>query len=474
VTDEFASLDATAQAELVRSGAVQPIELVDAAITRIEQLNPRLNAVIIPLFETARTQALSPALPDGPFRGVPLLLKDFLCHTAGDLYFEGMGFLRDLQWREERDTYLAAKFRATGFVLVGKTNLPELAGGAMTESVAFGPTRNPWDLTRSPGGSSGGSAAAVAAGLVPVAHGNDGTGSLRIPASACGLVGLKPSRGRTSFGPARSPGLLGNIVEHVLTRSVRDTAAILDAVAGTLPGDLFSAAPPRRPYRNEVGRDPGHLHIGLLLHDPVLSLPIHPECLEAVRETGKLLEALGHAVEESSPPALGGPSGLGLALRIISASSLAAALDTWSQRTGRVIGPNDVEPATWARAEEGRTFTAVQVHVAVQRLVAGVCRVSEWWASGFDLLVTPTMQQPPPRIGAVRADEAGAVFGLFAMPFSMSGQPAISLPLHWSAEGLPIGVQLVADSGREDVLIRIAAQLEQAKPWAAQRPPCHA
>ena len=272
MTDELASLDATAQAELVRSGTVQPIELVDAAISRIEQLDPQLNAVVTPLFDKARDQATSTELPDGPFRGVPMLLKDFLCHTAGDPYFEGMRFLRDLHWREECDTYLAAKFRAAGFVFVGKTNLPELAGGAVTESAAFGPTRNPWDLTRSPGGSSGGSAAAVAAGLVPVAHGNDGTGSLRIPASACGLVGLKPSRGRTSLGPARSPGLLGNIVEHVLTRSVRDTAAVLDAVAGTLPGDLFTAEPPLRPFIDEVGRDPGHLRVGLLLHDPVLSL----------------------------------------------------------------------------------------------------------------------------------------------------------------------------------------------------------
>jgi amidase len=318
-------------------------------------------------------------------------------------------------------------------------------------------------------------AAEVAVGVQLVADSGreDGTGSLRIPASACGLVGLKPSRGRTSIGPARSPGLLGNIVEHVLTRSVRDTAAVLDAVAGTLPGDLFTAEPPCRAFIDEVGRDPGHLRVGLLLHDPVLSLPVHSECLEAVRETGEVLEGLGHEVEESAPSALGGPSGLGLSLRIVSASGLAARLDNWSERIGRAIGPDDVEPATWERAEEGRRFTAVQVHAGVRRLVAGVCRVPEWWASGFDLLVTPTMQQPPPLIGAVSAEELGAVFGLFAMPFSISGQPAISLPLHWSSEGLPIGVQLVANSGREDVLIRVASQLEQAKPWKDLRPTCH-
>jgi amidase len=357
MTDEFAHLDATAQADLVHCGEVEPIELVDAAIARIERLNPHLNAVITPLFETARRQATAPTLPHGPFRGVPLLLKDFLCHTAGDPYFEGMGFLRDLQWREEQDTHLAAKFRAAGFVFVGKTNLPELAGGALTEPVAFGPTCNPWNLACSPGGSSGGSAAAVAAGLVPVAHGNDGTGSLRIPASACGLVGLKPSRGRTSLGPARSPGLLGNVVEHVLTRSVRDTAAVLDAVAGTLPGDLFRAPPPRRPYRDEVGRDPGRLRVGLLLHDPVLALPIDPECLAAVRETGTLLEALGHEVEESSPPALSGPSGLGLALRIISASNLAWIIHgagVRRPRGPRAAGSDDYWPSEGAHAWPGR------------------------------------------------------------------------------------------------------------------------
>ena len=246
------------------------------AIARIERLNPALNAVITPLFDQARARAASPDLPEGPFHGVPILLKDYLCHTAGDPYYEGMRFLRDLGWREERDTYLAAKFRAAGLVFLGKTNLPELAGAPITEPMAFGPTRNPWDITRSPGGSSGGSAAAVAAGLGPVAHGNDGYGSLRIPASACGVVGLKPSRGRTSLGPARSPGLLGNVVEHVLTRTVRDAAAILDAVAGSLPGDLFVAPPPHRPYREEVGVDPGHLHVGLLMHDPFLEASGRP------------------------------------------------------------------------------------------------------------------------------------------------------------------------------------------------------
>jgi amidase len=473
-------LDAVAQADLVRRGEVKPLELVKSAIARIERLNPKLNAVITPLFDKARAEAASPDLPAGPFRGVPLLLKDFLCHTAGDPYYAGMRLLRDLDWREERDSYLAARFREAGFVILGKTNTPELAGLPITEPAAFGPTRNPWDLTRSPGGSSGGSAAAVAAGLVPVAHGNDGTGSLRIPASACGLVGLKPSRGRISPGPGRGAGLLGNIVEHVLTRSVRDAAAVLDALAGPVLGDLFIAPPPARPFLAELGVDPGRLRAGLLLHDPLLSLPVHPEFVTAVQSAGRLLEGLGHIVEESYPSALAGPTGLGpYTLGVLAASGAAATLDAWSERIGRSIGREDVEPITWARAEVGRSVTGAQVHAAVQRLLAGVGPISEWWAEGFDLLLTPTMAQPPPVIGTlIPPPEAplegmlplAAAFGLFTMPFSYTGQPTVSLPLHWSPEGLPIGVQLVAAYGREDLLVRIASQLEAACPWSHRRP----
>jgi amidase len=461
-TDEFATLDATAQAESVRQGQVQPVELVEAAIARIEQLNPQLNAVITPLFEKALAQARSPQLAAGPFRGVPLLLKDFWCETAGDPYYVGMKFLRRLGWRSERDSYLAQKFRAAGFIFMGKTNLPELAGSPLTEPEAFGPTRNPWDPSRTPGGSSGGSAAAVAAGMVAVAHANDGAGSIRIPASCCGLVGLKPSRGRISSGPGRAAGLLGNISEFVLTRSVRDAAAILEAVAGPMPGDFMIAPAPQRPYSQQVGADPGRLRVGLLSHEPFLKLPIHPECLEAVAETGKLLEALGHFVEEAYPPQFDGITGLGLGLRIITRSGLAATLDAWAERTGQSIGPADVEATTWAAAEEGRSYSAVQIHQAYQRLVIGICGTLEWWQSGFDILVTPTMAQPPLPIGEKDPERLAAAFGLFAMPFSFTGQPAISLPLHWTPERLPVGVQLVADYGREDLLLRLSSQLEAA------------
>lgn len=395
-SDPFAALDATAQAELVRRGEVSPRELVAAAIARIERLNPELNAVITPLFEQALARATAPDLPRGPFRGVPLLLKDYLCTTAGDPYTEGMGLLRDLGWRAEQDSALATCFKDAGFVILGKTNLPELALSPLTEGRAFGPARNPWDPTRSPGGSSGGSAVAVASGMVSVAHANDGTGSIRIPASCCGLVGLKPSRGRTSLGPWNSPGLLGNVVEHVLTRTVRDAAAILDAVAGPLPGDLFVAPPATRPYATEVGADPGRLRIGILKRDIFFDRPIDSTVAAVTDAAGWLLEQLGHAVEEAHPAALEGPTGLGLALRIVGASGVTARLTAWEERLGRPLNPDDVEPFTWERAEEGRRFSAVEVHAAIQRLTAGVCRCPEWWAKGFDLLVTPTMQQLPP------------------------------------------------------------------------------
>jgi amidase len=396
---------------------------------------------------------------------VPFLLKDYLCQTVGDPYYAGMRFLRDLGWRSQHDSYLAQKFRTAGFIFLGKTNLPELAGSATTRSTAFGSTRNPWNTARSPGGSSGGSAAAVAAGMVAVAHGNDGTGSIRIPASCCGLVGLKPSRGRISLGPGNSGGFFGNVAEFVLVRSVRDAAGILDAVSGSMPGDLFVAPQLTHSYHTILDTNPGRLRVGLLVSDLFLHQPVHPDCVAAVEHTGRLLESAGHHVEYSYPPAFDGPTGLGLALRTISTSGLAATLDAWSEATGKPITAQDVEPETWARAEEGRTYSAVQIHAAYQRLLMGIGRAPEWWETGFDLLITPTMTQPPPLL-EISEQDIGNVFGLFCMAVSMSGLPAISLPLYWNGNKLPIGVQLVSAYGREDLLLQVAKYLEEACPWA--------
>lgn len=466
--DDLARLDATAQAALVRQGSVSPLELVEAAIARIEQFDGQLNAVPLRRFDEARAEAQSPDLPNGPFRGVPLLLKDFGCHFQGEPYYEGTRFAQDVGWRANHTTHLAAKYLAAGFVVLGSTTVPELA---MSGPGVFGPAHNPWNLQRSPGGSSSGSAAAVAAGLVPLAHGNDGYGSLRIPASACGLVGLKPSRGRISRGPADAGGLLGNMVDHVLTRTVRDCAAVLDATAGTMTGDLFVAPSPRRPFGAEVGAEVGSLRIGLLVDDLVLEQPLHPTCRAATLAAARLLEGLGHWVEKAYPPALTGATGLGEALRIVAASGLTARLDRWAARIGRPIIAEDVRPEVWARAELGRSYSAVLLHAAMQRLLNGVMRLPEWWQAGWDLLLTPTVQQPPPLLADDTPEQAGAIWGLWTMPSSVSGQPAIALPLHRTADGLPVGVQLVADYGREDVLLRVAAQLEAAQPWAARWPP---
>ena len=481
MSDELAFLDATAQADLVRRRKLSPAELVEAAIDRIDRVNGELNAVIIPLFEKARTAAAGAALPDGPFRGVPFLVKEIFAHTAGDPYHAGMKLLRRLGWVEREDTYLVAKFRAAGLVFVGRTNVPELGSLPTTEPDAYGPTRNPWDPTRSSGGSSGGAAAAVAAGLVPAAHANDGGGSIRIPASECGLVGLKPTRGRTSLGPDAGESWAGAVAEHVVTRSVRDTAALLDAVAGPMPGDPYFAPPPARPFAAEVGARPGRLRIGLMARAPGDAFPIHGDCVAAARDAARLLESLGHAVEEAHPAALDDPE-VGQRFTLVVAAWIARDLDYWSERTGRTLGPDDVEPMNWAVAEQGRACSARQYIRAVEWLQGYSRRVASWWEGGFDLLLTPTLAEPPPPLGEFSARPGDPLRGFrralpfvtFTSPFNITGQPAISLPLFWNGDGLPIGVQLAAAYGREDLLIRVAAQLEEARPWAGRRPQVHA
>jgi len=482
MADKLARLDAIAQAELVRRGELTPGELVDAAIARVEKLNPTLNAVITPLFDKARTQASSPNLPEGPFRGVPFLLKDLGCHSAGDPYHEGMRYLRDAGWSAESDTYMAAKLRAAGFIFLGKTNTPELGSLPTTEPQAYGPTRNPWDTARSTGGSSGGSAAAVAAGMVPAAHANDGGGSIRIPASECGLVGLKPSRGRVSWGPEYGELWQGLAIEHVVSRSVRDTAAILDVVAGPMPGDPYFAPPPVRPFREDVGADSGRLRIGLLTHVPGGRIPVHPDCVTATTEAARLLASLGHQVEESYPRALDVSEERWRHMLTLVASSVAAGLAHWSQKVGKPMGPDDVEILNWTFAEIGRSHTAVQYIEAVTWLQADTRRIAQWWEDGFDLLLTPTLAEPPPLLGQFISTPDQPLAGArraeqlipFTPAFNITGQPAISLPLHWNAGGLPIGVHLVAAYGREDLLIRVASQLEQARPWADRLPPVYA
>jgi amidase len=478
--EELADLDATAQAALVRRGDVTPIELVDAAIARIERLNPRLNAVIHEHFERARGEARG-TLPDGPFRGVPFLLKDLAGgHAAGDPYHWGTRFLRDVGYRHPTSAYVVDKFRQAGFVVVGRSNVPELGAWATTESDAYGPCRNPWNLEHTSGGSSGGAAAAVASGMVPTAHASDGGGSIRNPASQCGLIGLKPTRARISLGPDIAEGWAGLAFEFAVTRSVRDTAALLDAVEGTMPGDPYEVARPLRPYVQEVGASPGKLRIGVL--GQVADIQVHPECVTAVESAARRLATLGHHVDESYPAAIADQNDLGPNAITIVAASQAHLIDVFGRMLGRPLGADDMDQDNWAITELGKTVSTVAYLDALHALNGFRRRVAAWWADGHDLLLTPTLTGPPPRLGEHRPVPGAPLVAWqrtgellrFTIPFNVTGQPAISLPLHWSADGLPIGVQLVAAFGREDLLLRVAAQLEADGAWRGRKPPIHA
>ena len=474
---DVTSLDATAQAELVARGAVTAVELVDAAIERIERVNPKLNAVITPLFDKARAEASSELHP-GPFGGVPFLLKDLIAASAGDPLHNGMKLLKTIGMIGPEDTYLVRKFREAGFIIVGKTNTPELGLSATTEPVAYGPSRNPWNLERSTGGSSGGSAAAVAARLVPAAHANDGGGSIRIPASECGIVGLKPSRGRVSLGPMFGEAWHGLAIEGAVTLSIRDAAGILDAIRGPMPGDPYAAPALVRSLREEVGRDPGRLRIGLMLERPGRTAPLHPECVRAVEGAGRLLQSLGHRVEIARPDAADDLDAITHLKRIIDAHA-AQTVDFIGQMLGRQMSPDDVEPYTWRFVSEGRKISAAEYIGAWDWLHGWSRRLAAWWADGWDLLVTPTIAEPPPLLGELGGAGGNAAKkwdrNLELMPYTpvcnATGQPAISLPLHWTPDGLPVGVHFIAAYGREDQLVRIGAQLEQAAPWAERRPP---
>jgi amidase len=477
MSDDFEWTDATEQATAVRDGDVTPTELLEAALARIEARNPTLNAVIHDLSEKARAAAADPALPNGPFRGVPFLLKDAVAHSAGDPYHCGMQVLKDAGWTEPNDTWLVERFRAAGFVICGKTNLPELASSITTEPLAYGPTRNPWDVSRSPGGSSGGAGAAVASGMVAVAHGNDMGGSIRFPSSMCGLVGLKPSRARSTLGPDFGEYWAMTTHEHVLTRSVRDTAGVLDAISGPGVGDPYSAPAPTRPFVDEVGADPGRLQIGVRTASTDGSPDTHPDCVAAVDVATKALEALGHHVEPTDLRALDDPR-FGVGVSNVLGVFIAGDLARWSTKLGRDLAPSDLEPSNAMIAEVGQATTAVAYASGIDALQAFGRDLSRWWADGNDLLVTPMLTQPPFELGWLGPDvDPGEMFGRlasvtsFSMPFNVTGQPAISLPLHWNDDGLPIGVQLVAAFGREDVLLRVASQLEQALPWADRHPP---
>jgi amidase len=470
MSDSLASLDATAQAELVRTNKASPRELVDAAIARIQAHNPELNAVVTTLFDEARAEA-DGDLPDGPFRGVPFLLKDLDLAAKGVPIHAGLKFMRGNPHVDTEDSFLMQKFRAAGFVTCGRTNTPELGILPTTEPQAYGATRNPYDPTRSPGGSSGGSAAAVASGMVPIAHASDGGGSIRIPASACGLVGLKPTRGRVSLGPGYGDVDSGLVVVHCVSRSVRDTATLLDCVHGPMPGDPYAAPPPARPFAQELGADPGALEIGYSaqkMEPDGTMVDAHEDCLAALEHAAGTLRELGHTVTPSHPAALTDPEYIPKFLAVWS-SGVGQALAFWSRNTGRTIGEADVEPTTWALAEMGRHVTGPAYLDAIWWLQRNNRKLASWWHDdGFDLMLTPTLAEPPIELGQLDAPAGAGIMAMFRAaayvpftpPFNVSGQPAISLPLSRNRGGLPIGIQLVADYAREDLLLRVASQLE--------------
>lgn len=475
-------LDAIAQAELVRRGDVTPRELCEASIARIEKTNPSLNAVILPAFERARDLATAQEREarrgERPFLGVPFLMKDIGGQEAGEPCHMGMKCLKRADWKEPASSHFTEKLQAAGFVSLGRTNTPELALLPTTEPEAYGATANPWSLGHSAGGSSGGAAAAVAAGMVAAAHASDGGGSIRIPASHCGLVGLKPTRARSSFGPGAGERWSGFSCEHVVSHTVRDTAAILDVIQGRMPGDPYAAAPPARAYLTEVGADPGRLRIGLLATSPREGVAVDPSCSEAARKAARALEALGHHVEDASPEAYA-DNQVGRAFVTLVASNIARSLDAVGEKLGRPLTPDDVENTTWAVAQIGRTVTAPVYLSMVEWAHRFGRRMATWWENGFDLLLTPTAAEPPPPLGQFVSPPdkpllgylRAAPFGAFTFPINMTGQPSISLPLHETPAGIPVGAMLTAAYGREDILLRVAAQIEAATPWRDRRPP---
>lgn len=469
---DYAAQDATGLADLVRRRKVSAEDVLDAAWAAIDALNPALNAVTADMRDLA-LRDIAAGLPEGPFTGVPFALKDeylfydgFPCDFASRL---GKGTQTDYT------STLVRRYLDAGLVITAKTNLPEFGASVTTEPVATGRTCNPWDLGRTVGGSSGGSAAAVASGMVPMAYANDGAGSIRIPASCCGCFGLKPTRGRTPTGPVDSEYWNGLVIQHAITRSVRDSAALLDASQGWEPGSLYPAPPVAGPYAEEVGRPTGKLRIGMTTASP-LGSPVDPACVAAVEDTARLLEDMGHVIGEAVPDhdARAMTDGIADLLAI----HVAYGIDALAALHGRAPGPDTIEAAHLEIARRGRSLGAPRMLEILETFGATARRAAAFFDS-WDLWLTPTLAEPPVEHGRITTNDSDAdryvrrFFGF--VPFTplanVTGCPAMTLPLHWTSGGLPVGVHLMAAPGREDILFRLAGALELARPWAHRHPP---
>ncbi len=466
---DYRSYDGLGLAELVAKGAVSPDELLDTTLGLIGSADRRLNAVVN-IFESRARQAIEEGLPSGPFCGVPFAIKDLWTNVSGIVTSNGSRLFADAV--AAGDSEIVRRYRQAGLVLFAKTNSPELGTSPSTEPALFGPTGNPWDLTLSPGGSSGGAAAGVAAGLFPVAHATDGGGSIRIPASCCGLFGLKPTRGRVPSGPERGEGWSGMSAQHVVSRSVRDSAAALDAVAGAMPGDPYWAPPQSPSYLAEVTAGPGRLRVGLILDAPS-GVTVDPLCQAAARSTAGRLEALGHDVNAVAWPF--SPEQHGAAQSIIPVQ-LAATIDTRLALLGRPIRPDDLEAVTQLLVERGRSITGVEYVNAVQAMHQ-VGRAMGGLFEQIDVLLTPTLGRPPFALGTLDGSDVARFVGevgtvaCFTAVANMTGQPAMSLPLDQTPAGAPVGSQIIGRFGDETTLFRLAGQLEAAHPWFERLPP---
>jgi Asp-tRNA(Asn)/Glu-tRNA(Gln) amidotransferase A subunit family amidase len=460
--EDYRKHDAVGLAALVLKGEVSPSELLETAVTRMAQVNPAINAVTLDLTEWGR-QDVKRDLWAGPLAGVPFLLKDLGAQLAGSPTSSGSTLFRDLI--APTDSAITTAYKQAGLVIFGKTNTPEFGLMPVTESTLLGPCRNPWDVARTPGGSSGGAAAAVAAGIVPAAHASDGGGSIRTPASACGLFGMKPSRGRVSFAPF-GEGWGGASIQHAVTRSVRDSAVLLDAVCEPQVGDPYFLAKPERAFAVEAGRDPGRLAIGFTTA-ALASDALDPECAAAVLDAARLCESLGHIVDEVTLP--GDLAAMQLAAGDVIGASIAATFEAEGDRRGRAVEEGEVEFLTWAMCQRGKQVsgsTYVRGLAAIHAYGRAVAALFEQ----YDVVLLSTLGSPPIPLGHLTQDISQYSKRLFAfMPntqaFNNTGQPAMTVPLAWSRDGLPIGLQFVGRMGDEAGLFRLAGQLEKARPW---------